>query len=274
MTKRAWSWAAAVVAVAGLAAPAAADERIALSYTLVHAGFSVLSADIELRLEPAAYAVTGTYQTEGAISWLFPWKSVARTEGVIVEGKISPKLHRMDGEMRGRRRTVDLVYADGVLQRATVEPVREERTRTEVPEALRRVSIDPASAVIAAVHSVMRSGRCGASGVLPVFDGRRRYDLEFRDAGQAVLDRTSHSPYAGTAMACDYIHRKVAGFTQEEAENQVQVRTGRVYLAQIVPGAPPAPVRGEIEHEYGTTYVYLQSARRVTAAAATTAPPR
>ncbi len=85
---------------------------------------------------------------------------------------------------------------------------------------------------------------------------------------------------AGEARICEFTYRMVAGFVRNVtwgADRQREPRTGRVWLARVLPGQPLAPVRIEVDNtNWGTTIAELRAPPAVapctTVAAAPPAP--
>ena len=140
---------------------------------------------------------------------------------------------------------------------ARVEPAAEEEGREPVPPALLAGALDPLSAV---VGELARPGAAGAcTGSVPVYDGRRRYDLTFRQAGRRMLGDSGYSAYAGEAVVCEVGVELLAGRSRED-RNDGRARPrppSRVMLAPVVEGLPPLPVRIEAEGRLGPLVLHL-----------------
>jgi hypothetical protein len=258
----------AFAAGAVAAAEPVAASRVDLAYEIYSGGFHVLSLDLDLGVGAAGYDVTAKYRTTGVVGWLFPWKSVARSEGAVGPHGMEPRHHRTVGEFRGRTRTVEIDYHDGEVAAVRLDPApSDDEERDEVPAALRRGALDPMTAILGMVRVVSDGRTC--DGRLPVFDGRRRYDFVVRSKGEQKLAPSSLSSYSGTALRCDFDYEQIAGHWRRRNPDESQrsrIRTGRAWLAPVIPGAPVTPVRVEIDGDWGMTIAHLRSYQRSAAA--------
>jgi hypothetical protein len=102
----------------------------------------------------------------------------------------------------------------------------------------------------------------GCNGRVPVFDGRRRYDLITVDRGVKPFAAEAVSRFSGEARQCDFTVQPIAGFERRDkrmnaAEEQLP-RQGRAWLKRIDDDMPPTPIRIEYQGEWGATVITLK----------------
>ena len=151
-------------------------------------------------------------------------------------------------------------YQDGQpLIRTLVPP--NEGEREPVPPAMERNTIDTLSAIALMIRHVQDSGRCEAHAV--TFDGRRLIDVTAHTAGLQTLPRSDRSPFFGPTLRCDFEGRQLAGFRRGEDPAELgRPKHGSAWLAQVVPGAPPIPIRMNFETRwFGVATLYLTTAQ-------------
>jgi hypothetical protein len=247
--------------LAGLAwtGTAGAAERTAfrLGYDVYASGLKVLAVTAEVKLEEGRYRIATDARTEGLLGSLFSWRNGSTSEGRITAGGPVPDRHGSEGEWRGRPRRVAIEYDGGAVS-AEVEPRAEEDEREPVPPELARGTLDPLSAMLA----VMTGATCTAT--VPVFDGRRRYDLDVRDAGAQAVQPTGYGAFAGTARLCEVRSRMIAGrrIGERDREPGQERPPGRMLVAPVLDGAPPVPVRVDVEAPFGSFIMHLTGAER------------
>jgi hypothetical protein len=120
---------------------------------------------------------------------------------------------------------------------------------------------DPLSAVLS-VAGAIAVGR-GCSETVPVFDGRRRYDLIFRAMGSRDLPPNAYSVFSGPAVQCQVTSRVLAGNWRKSgglASDDEKKKPATLLLAPVVEGMPPVPVRLEGESRFGEVIMHLTSA--------------
>jgi hypothetical protein len=260
----------ALALAAGLLAAAAARADVPaparLGYEVYFGGLQALALQVDVDLSDARYRVALSAHTEGVIDWLFGWTAQARSEGQVTEGAVRPLRHGAEAQWHGNRRTVALTFHDDGTIAAAVEPSAEDDEREPVTAAQTAGALDPISAVLLAMRSLAAHGSCAQR--LKVFDGRRRFDLVFSDGGKADLKPTEYGSFSGAATVCLFEYVRVAGFQKPGGRwgnPRDEARVYRAWLAPVLPGLPPVPVRIEVEGTFGSLVVHLVDAR---------APPR
>ncbi|MCK6449410.1 MAG: DUF3108 domain-containing protein [Alphaproteobacteria bacterium] len=263
-----WKHALAPVLLAVACHGAAAQEAGApsakwrLDYEAYIGGFRILSIVSAVRWDADDYDIEVAALTRGVVGWIGDWRGRGVSHGTVDNGLLRPARSRSDTTWRGETRFTDVTYAaDGSVVTAA-KPSNEEDNRDPVPPQLARNTIDILSALVALVRKVGATGRCDGS--FPVYDGRRRYDLSVSDAGEATLEKTSYSLFAGQARKCEAVMRRLAGFWKEkDPRRQAAPDADKpvvVWLAPPKPGAPSLPVRAEAELALGTLVLHLRAA--------------
>jgi len=243
------------VAPGALAAPAELD------YQVYFGGLKALALAAEIDLSSARYRVRLSAHTEGLIDWIVDWTAQSASEGLVAGGALQPVRHNTVSTVRGNRRDTTLAFhRDGSID-ASVEPPIEADDREPVSAEQVHGALDPISAVLIAAHEVAAHGSCDQR--VKVFDGRRRYDLEFRDGGPDTVQPSEYSSFSGAATLCLFRYIRIAGYEKPGGRwgNPYDAdRIYRVWLAPIVPGLPPLPVRIEAEGTFGNLIVHLVEA--------------
>lgn len=239
-----------------------AGERVNLDYQIYFGGLNVIKVGIELGLGPDAYDVEARTETVGLTGFFAPWRSTAVTRGEIDGGRVEPVRHRVDAEFRGRSRTIAIDFVDGEVSQLYLDPPAAKDPRQEIPPALRRGAVDPASALLTLLR-VMGEGK-GCDGRFPVFDGRRRYDVVVAERGRETLAQNHYSAFEGAATRCDF---HVEPLVLDTPDKKRRFRSGRAWFAELFPGRPLVPVRLEVDGDYVQTLVHLSERPRTTAAA-------
>ena len=241
------------------AGPAAASAgTIDVQYTGYSHGFTVLKLAGTLNLGPDSYAAHVTFHTAGLIGMVVHTDNDSQVSGSFKGGQAMPVLFEGSGHLRGADRVTKIGYVDGnpVIQTLTPPP---ERERTPVPPADTAHTIDTLSAVALLIRQVEQDKKC--DGTVTTFDGRRLSVQTAHTTGQEVLPKTDRSIFAGQALRCDFDGRQLAGFIRNENEDDLRKpRHGTAWLADMVPGAPPVPVRVAFENKLlGQVTLYLTS---------------
>ena len=242
---------------AGLGAPVGSYS---VEYTGYSHGFTVLKLAGTISLAQDRYAAHVTFHTAGMAAWMARVDNDSQVQGVFQGGQAAPSLFEGTGNLRGTRRATRIAYQDGnpVIQ-VLSPPVEHERS--VVPPAQTQHTIDTLSAVAMLIHAVAQTGAC--EGSVTTFDGRRLATQTVHTTGQEVLPHTGRSMFQGQALRCDFDGRQLGGFVNDENEDTLRKpRHGTAWLAAVLPGAPPVPVRVVFDNKLlGQVTLYLTSAK-------------
>jgi hypothetical protein len=143
----------------------------------------------------------------------------------------------------------------------TVDPPADRDDRDPVPKHMLTDALDPLTGLIGAAQRALAAGRCEEK--IPLFDGRRRLDLTFTDAGVETLKADGLARYSGEARKCRFKVAVLAGAKRSSTNwnrPEDRGRTHTVWIAPVRPGGPVAPIRIEAVGAYGWLVVHMVSA--------------
>jgi hypothetical protein len=196
----------------GDAAPASAPlgGSVAVGYSIAFWGIPFGHTTYEGTFSKTQYSASSHFETSGIVS-LF-WQAVIDATGTGTIGA-----HRLDpGQYdsfyrRGdsRKERVKVTFEHGSVNTFADPPY--DTAKYPVSDAQKREAVDPMSAITLVLTGVTanRANPCGTTA--PVFDGRRRYDIEFtylKDEPVTLPDGL----FRGTAHLCQLHYRQIAGF--------------------------------------------------------------
>ncbi len=216
----------------------------------LHTGFA---------LGPRDYRIALAFRTTGLVGALFSGHQTSSVVGRWEGDRPEPLRFTGDGLWRGQARQIVIDYQhDQPVIRTLVPPNDQERE--PVPPELQVRSIDTLSAVAMLMRRVARTGRCESEAT--TFDGRRAVDIAARTVGQEQLEPSDRSIFRGAALRCDFEGRLLAGFMRHGDQAEMRhPQHGSAWLASVVPGAPPIPVRISFETRwFGPATMYLTEA--------------
>jgi hypothetical protein len=129
-------------------------------------------------------------------------------------------------------------------------------------------TVDLASAILALSLGV-EAGR-GCARLVPVFDGRRRYDLVVERIGFELVGRFGQAGPDRRALKCRVSMVRRSGFKHDpdHGGDDGAGRTALLWLARAGDGLPPVPVRIELETRWGLVIAHLIRVRAAPAGAA------
>ena len=250
----------AIPAVALLSQPAGAAARdVDLFYKIYVGGFHVVDLNVDIGLRQSDYEFAAKVSTVGMIGRMFPWWMKAYSNGAIDDATVTPARAGQQNNWRGKDRFIDLKFTDGVANIDRIVPEPETDDRDRVPVEMRTGVMDLTSAIIVLICNMDAGQPCQAQ--LPVFDGRRRYDLIAQPDGSENLRPSGYTPFAGETVNCLLSIDRKAGFKKNDDSGwNDRKRSARVWMAKAFGDVPPVPVRLTINTPLGSVIAHLNAA--------------
>ena len=191
--------------LAGIAGQAHA-QGFEAAYTITAARIPVGSAALSGRVGPEDYAVSMSGRTGGLLRVLTSGGGNMTVAGTVSGGKLSPLRYTSKTTADDDTLAVTMTFKDGNVDEleATEPPAGEDRVALTAEH--RRQVLDPLTALLVPAGA---GGETVCRRTLPIFDGRRRYDLKlaFKRSEQVKAE----VGYAGPAVICTVAFEPIAG---------------------------------------------------------------
>lgn len=264
-----------VVQLSALSVPMAKPEKpeintalepLHLIYRAYAGGLHLIDVDVDLSVGDQAYEISMDAETTGLVGALFEWRARKVARGVIEDGRAYPVEYISSGNLSDNEESTRMVYdGEGGFIKREVVPAPAEQGIEEIPEEMTKDTADMLTALVSAMAALDESGSCGQP--VPIYDGRRRFNLVYRDRGADLLKKSRLNMYRGEAIRCSADVRLVKGRWKKQQRwlENAELRGGdenrglvNVWFAQIMEDAPPVPVRLEIDSPLGVGIVHLR----------------
>lgn len=256
-----------------IATPAAATPTgepataIDLTYKVYGGGLLILSLDTRAELGGGRYEIASKVATEGLVDRLFHGRLTSRAHGFLTGA--GPQMERYVQAYKGRfgDRSIDMTLAaDGTYD---VE------ARPEDGDEIEQGPLDPKAAVgavdplTASIHAALTGAEAPCASRVPVFDGRRVYELDFSMLATDRLEPRAAGEFAGAAWRCKVVYKPKSGFTREWHIRRAKdpLRPATVWLARFDGGngaddsqSLMLPVRVQVESAYFNAVAHLTHA--------------
>ena len=237
------------------ATPAESTEtlrQVSLHYSIHLGGFSVGSVELDAELTRDGYLLRSVTRTDGLIDMVVGFLSHAESRGAIASRQIRPIEHRADNIWMGEDRFVRNAYdADRVT--AVISPLPADDDRPPVPGSATAGTLDPLSASLRASYLAGAERPCARS--VPVFDGRRRYDLNF---AHVASNRPAGLGGGRPSQHCQVSLERIVGFSRKPWLTPVKgVEIADIWFKPLVADLPLIPVRLTADTGVGEAIVQL-----------------
>jgi Protein of unknown function (DUF3108) len=266
--------AACVAAVLALALPGAAraDSRLEAHYRASVAGLTVGNTDIAVVIGSAEYTSAVRGRASGLLRTLVTGEGTLGTRGTVLDDRLVPASFSARTVGDDETSAVTMTLEGGDATEVTAETSDPDAERVPVTPEHRKGIVDPLSALLVPMGgtgAVAAAEACRRT--LPIFDGRRRFDLvlSFRR-----IDQVKAKGYAGPAVVCAVAFKAIAG--QKVGSPLVKYLAGREIELSLAPIAGTrllAPFRLSIANMLGDIVVQATAFKSTTTPADGVAEP-
>lgn len=159
----------------------------------------------------STYRASSYFKTSGLVSVFWQAEIDASASGNAGSHDLSPSVY--DSYYRrgsGKKQRVKLTYKSAAPPELFSDPPYDTK-KYPVTDKEKEEGVDPISAVTLIALGVKADAGNPCGTVAPVFDGRRRYDIEFKYVKDQPL-KLDNGLYNGTAHLCEMHYKQIAGY--------------------------------------------------------------
>lgn len=205
---------------AGAEAQQAPASKLNITMTIYAAGVTLGKVDLDATLRNNEYKAVSHLETAGVVNAFWKAKIQATSSGALASsGKFQPALYNSFSANRDNPpREVSLKFEDKGV-RIYSNPAFTDLEEFPITEDQKKGAFDPVSSIL-----YIMSGAASSRGdnlcdvVAPVFDGRRRYNIEITKEKDVNVDM-DNGIYKGPAVQCLAKYKQIAGFRQRVLES-------------------------------------------------------
>ncbi len=226
-------------------------------YSLSLRGIPIGSARLKAEVAEGHYTIEFAGRVKGLVRLFTDGEASVRAEGAEADGALRPAEYSQYWTEEDDEETIRVAFSGREVSDIAVEPPVKRPERYVPVEAEHKADVlDPASAFVWPAPDGATAEICDRT--LPLFDGRRRYDLALSYSRTEEFEGRSGS-YSGPAVVCAVRYRPIAG----HRENRKTVRElaanedMEVWMAPVGDGMV-APVRVRVGTKYGRVVLNAQ----------------
>jgi hypothetical protein len=246
-------------------------KPVMTTYDVYVGGIHFLTADILFQEEHGRYQTHLHAHTAGYLYKILKWDGDISSQGRIEGDKFEPVAYQNLDVWRDKPKTTKLAFDRRGDIKAEFNPPSNDQGREPVTDDQKKGALDPVTALLQMLGHVAVDNSCALS--VPVFDGKRRFDLLGEDKGYEVVDEKDYGAYSGPARLCAVDFDMIAGDWTDRKKNRFWEREngekGRdafhIWLASVAPEMPELPVRLESTSPFGDVIVHLTNWHYATA---------
>jgi len=246
------------------------------TYDVYIGGIHLVAAKVWFEEEGSKYHAVVKAETVGIWGRFFPWNTILDAHGRIKGGRFEPQEFFTRDDWDHKPKITKLHFNQKGKNKGDVvpefDPPNHDENREFVTLEQRRMALDPITALLQMLAHVAIDNSCAIP--VPVFDGKRRFDITGSDAGSDVTEGEDYGVYSGKARLCNADFRMISGEWKDREHarfwQKTETESGRepfhIWLAAVAPNLPDIPVRLESGSIAGLVVVHLSSWRYATAA--------
>jgi hypothetical protein len=235
----------------------AAAVAVRAEYSVSFRGLPIGSAHLKADLADGRYSVEFSGRVGGLARLLSDMRISVQASGAIEDGAPLPAEYGQRWVEDDDSETIRMQFAGKQASDISIAPpIRKPERYVPVENAHMHDVLDPASAAIWPAAGAGNADICDRT--LPVFDGRRRFDLDFRYAGAETFTASDGS-YSGPAVVCSVRYRPIAGHRpgRKTVKFMAANEDMEVWMAPLAENvAAPAKIR--VRSEYGLVELHAK----------------
>jgi hypothetical protein len=236
-----------------LTSQSAQAKKIDLKYRVFVGGLEAGEVTLQINHGEDSYHVISEIRSLGLVDVLIKFRSNSFSKGRVINNIVSPTKHEAHNMWRGDPRSVVMSYNERGPHMVDVAPLPEDDDRLPVKEGMKLATIDALSAALVTSLSAMsESNRCNMS--VPIFDGRRRYNVHIKGEEEQAVEGPI---YSGDAYRCELKIERIAGHSRSPWMPQRDDESGDIWFARLAPAWTPIPVRFEADIGMGSLVIHL-----------------
>lgn len=200
---------------------ASADFHVDVEVVVYMGGFHLSTLAFTTAFSDTGYEIRSNVRTKGIVDALVKTNAVIGAKGTILDDRMAPLLYNSDITDRNQRQLVAIAYdADEGINTPTQVLSFPEYNLEKYPVSRleQQRSVDPMSAIMQIILAAGLDSQNPCGGTIPVFDGRRRFDLivEYRETEE--ISTGKGNAWAGDALKCWIGFKRVAGYKPRKAK--------------------------------------------------------
>ncbi len=234
-----------------------------LIYQVYAGGIHAVEAVLDYDVTEDGYDVSLKANTRGWLSSVVPWEGIYATTGNMSDGKYTPQKHQTISVWRDEIETKTFGYVDNNLTSLTIKdgekPIKNKTIKPELTDN----TTDILSATLDVMKNTILTSEC--NGQSDIYDGKRRFTLNFEDKGESQLRKSKYNIFSGPARFCTVEiepkggrwHEKPRGWLSIQEQGRQKGALPGVWMAKVDGFDYALPVKVRVKTDYGTLLMHL-----------------
>ncbi len=219
---------AALSCIASTAQAQIPGAKIYAEYNIHFAGFNLGLLKFQSSTNGKTYTMKGETEVSLLGGLIYKWRGKTSARGTYKGSKITPK--RFDFKFSDSKKagSIKMKFTDGQVSSLKIAPYKAPSSRA-IPVTRSHMTnvYDPFSALLA-FTSTGRGFKSVCNKVIPIFDGKMRFDLKLSYKKSARINQSSTGGYSGRLTVCKVKYIPVAGHKPTKKEVKFMAKNNGV----------------------------------------------
>lgn len=170
---------------------------------IVHIGpFDASRTSFEYNHSPKNYLAKSEVLTFGVFDFLYPFKAEYLTSGKVLNNRnLQTEIYKYKSKTRTTRRSKEMIYNEKGLPIYRISSKNDKNKKVDIQQDPKNEGTTDLQTVFAQMAMQYNQLRfCDSR--QEVFDGKRRFDVIFKDEGNEIITANEFSPFSGQAHKC------------------------------------------------------------------------
>ncbi len=205
------------------------SSRLNIAMNLYAGGLGLGKVDLDATIRGNQYHAVSNLETSGIANAFWQARIQATSTGAIDGNRFQPSLYNSHTIKKDSKQQVSLTYEPDGNIRIFADPAYSLSKHPITPEE-QKGTYDPVSAILYVASGLGANAKNPCGVIAPVFDGRRRYNIEIKKEKDMTVDM-DNGLYKGPGVLCEARYNQIAGFSQKVIEGKASFPTIHAWMA-------------------------------------------
>ena len=192
--------------------------------------FDASKTDFTYTLNKDDYQITSKVMTNGFFNAVYPFEANYTTSGIINGSQLTTIDYNYEAKSKYNTRTKKVFYENGMPVYQVQSRNGKEKKKEFTPPQTPADTFDLQTVIAKITKQYNEVSFCDST--LKVYDGKRRFDVTFKDEGNDTLIADEHSFYNGKASKCSMHIKKVLSEDDDELWEFTSNKTVYFWIAR------------------------------------------
>ena len=169
--------------------------------------FDACKTEFSYTLNKNNYKISSKITTNGFFNTVYPFEANYITSGTIKNSQMTTIDYNYESKSKSKKRSKKVFYENGEPIYQITSKNGKEKKRKFKPSPTPADTFDLQTVIAKITYQFNELGFCDS--ILKVYDGKRRFDVVFKDEGSENLTTDKHSFYNGPTAKCSMYIKKV-----------------------------------------------------------------